>query len=223
MGGPGSDGTGFGPAVAGPTGVLGGRGSEGQYQVRSGGRVWSNRGAGFGRYWVQTGWLGPYADVLGRPASGRARGWSSDGRYRVLRAGRVRPGALGCRGLRARTRGAPVRADHTGPAAPDQASTGVTLSTRPGLGPLARVCPAVSGSRVDRKTCPLPAQASSHGGGGPPRCPRGETLPVYCAGASQAPGVRADPTFISGASFVHFRNAYVIRGFSIASPPCPPP
>ena len=163
MGGPGSDGTGFGPAVAGPTGVLGGRGSEGQYQVRSGGRVWSNRGAGFGRYWVQTGWLGPYADVLGRPASGRARGWSSDGRYRVLRAGRVRPGELGCRGLRARTRGAPVRADHTGPAAPDQASTGVTLSTPPGPGP-----PRPCLSRGVRVTCG-PENLSSPSTGFQPR------------------------------------------------------
>lgn len=75
---------------------------------------------------------------------------------------------------------------------------------------------------MDRKTRPLLAQASSHGAGGPPRCPRGGILPVHCAGASQAPGVRADPTFISVASFVHFRNVYFIRGFLIASPSCPP-
>lgn len=42
--------------------------------------------------------LGPYADVLGRPASGSGSWVGSDGRYRVLRAGRVRPDVLGCRG-----------------------------------------------------------------------------------------------------------------------------
>ena len=175
-----------------------------------GGSAWA---AGFGRYWVQAGWLGPCADVLGRPASGRASGWSSDGRCQVPRAGRVRPGALGYRGPGARTRGASVRADHTGPAAPDRASSGVALSAPPGAGPPRRVCPAVSSTCGPGNPSSPSSGFQPRGMGGSPRCPHGEMLPVHRAGASQAPGDRADPTFISVASLVHFRNVYFIRGF----------
>lgn len=167
----------------------------GQYPVRS--------GAGFERYWVQTGWLGPYADVLGRPVSGSGSwvefGWTVPGP----------PGGPGfgqtCWAVEAPWpgRAEPLCALNShGPCSPTRPSPGVTLSARPGLGPLVRVCPAVSGSRGPEHPGPSPAQASSYGGG-PREVPPLGMLPVHCA-APQAPGVRADPTFISVASFCPF-------------------